>query len=108
MCGIIAYAGGKNPINVLINGLERLEYRGYDSAGVSVLKDDGIYTVKAAGKVSSLADRIKSDTVLSDPSNLNCGIAHTRWATHGGPSENNAHPHSGQNGRIALVHNGIN
>ena len=84
MCGIIAYAGGKNPINVLINGLERLEYRGYDSAGVSVLKDDGIYTVKAAGKVSALEERIKSDTILSNSDDLNCGIAHTRWATHGG------------------------
>lgn len=102
MCGIVAYIGPKNAINVLINGLKRLEYRGYDSAGVSLFENGELRTIKKTGKVIELTKLLKAEEFHS-----NLGIAHTRWATHGEPNDINAHPHSDNSGRISLVHNGI-
>ncbi len=107
MCGIVGYIGSKNVINILIDGLERLEYRGYDSAGISVLADETCNSYKSVGKVKFLKEKIDSITKTHDSQNLSIGIAHTRWATHGAPSEANAHPHLSQNNRFAIVHNGI-
>ena len=102
MCGIVGYTGEKNAIDILIDGLKRLEYRGYDSAGIAVGNGD-LQSVHAVGKVKELAARIKKDKLGSFKS----GIAHTRWATHGPPTEENAHPHSDNSGDFAVVHNGI-
>jgi len=102
MCGIIGYFGNKDSVPILINGLKRLEYRGYDSAGLAVMGDDQLYFLKKAGKVSVL-EREVDDHVLHG----SIGMAHTRWATHGEPNDINAHPHLDQEGKIALVHNGI-
>ncbi|MDR0984249.1 MAG: glutamine--fructose-6-phosphate transaminase (isomerizing) [Ruminococcus sp.] len=104
MCGIVGYVGNKkkNSLDVLIDGLKKLEYRGYDSAGVAVFADGKIKTVKSEGRLLNLEEKL--DTEYSDL-HSDCGIGHTRWATHGEPSDINAHPHSG--GRVAIVHNGI-
>lgn len=107
MCGIVAYVGGKPVVPLLIEGLKRLEYRGYDSAGVAVLTDQGIEVRKSLGRVSVLEDQVAEDTGALDAA---VGIAHTRWATHGEPSVPNAHPHTGktrQGHTVAIVHNGI-
>lgn len=101
MCGIIGYIGEKNPIEILINGLKCLEYRGYDSAGIALKEKNQIEVIKSVGKIVKLEEKIKNKEFL--PSHL--GIAHTRWATHGKPTENNAHPHTV--GNVTLVHNGI-
>ncbi len=101
MCGIIGYTGSKNAVNVITDGLKNLEYRGYDSAGLSVFSPDGLITVKTTGRVDSL---IKKSEQLKNKSIL-CGIGHTRWATHGEPSERNCHPH--KVGSVSVVHNGI-
>jgi glucosamine--fructose-6-phosphate aminotransferase (isomerizing) len=101
MCGIIGYIGDKNVYPILINGLKRLEYRGYDSAGISIL-NEGISVYKKQGKVSDL-EAFTSDKDVSGT----IGIGHTRWATHGGPSDINAHPHASQNGHFVIIHNGI-
>ena len=102
MCGIVGYIGKGNVYNILINGLKRLEYRGYDSAGMALVAPDGRLNVyKAKGKVSNL-EAFCSDKDL----NAYSGIAQTRWATHGEPSDSNAHPHYSEDGRLALVHNG--
>lgn len=100
MCGIIGYIGSRNAIPVLINGLRRLEYRGYDSAGISFLKDNRIGVRRCAGKIKELEVFIRKEKLES-----NIGVGHTRWATHGKPSEENAHPHRA--GGIVVVHNGI-
>ena len=100
MCGIIGYVGDKKVSNVLVNGLKKLEYRGYDSAGIALLSDP-MQIIKSVGKISNLEEKVNS----SDLVDCNIGIAHTRWATHGEPSEDNAHPH--KVGKITLVHNGI-
>ena len=105
MCGIVAYKGPKNCYPILIDGLHRLEYRGYDSAGVACLTDGKISITKRRGKVIQLEQGLKTDGKFR-----NCdgsGIAHTRWATHGKPNQINAHPHKDQSGNIVLVHNGI-
>ena len=87
---------------LLVRGLERLEYRGYDSAGVSVVGDDALVTVKSVGKIKALKERLEGRTFVG-----RLGIAHTRWATHGEPSDRNAHPHSDCKGRVAVAHNGV-
>ena len=102
MCGIVGYIGGKDSTPVLLDGLKRLEYRGYDSAGVAVMNGKGVETRKAAGKIARL-----EAVIDRDPPHGTLGIAHTRWATHGPPTEINAHPHLSQDGTVAVVHNGI-
>jgi glucosamine--fructose-6-phosphate aminotransferase (isomerizing) len=102
MCGIVGYVGARVATPLLVEGLKRLEYRGYDSAGIAVMNGKGVETRKAAGKISQL-----EAAVLADPVNGTLGIAHTRWATHGAPTTCNAHPHHSCDDAIALVHNGI-
>ncbi len=104
MCGIVGYVGTRGSVEVLLGGLKRLEYRGYDSAGVAVIDDAGhIDTRKHAGKLGILSD----DLAASPLTDGQTGIGHTRWATHGGPTDENAHPHLGDGGKLALIHNGI-
>jgi glucosamine--fructose-6-phosphate aminotransferase (isomerizing) len=103
MCGIMGYVGQKNAPKVIINGLKRLEYRGYDSAGVALLCGDQLNVVKKKGKISVLESQIK----YADYEHCHAGIGHTRWATHGAPSDVNSHPHMNCSGDIAVVHNGI-
>ena len=102
MCGIVGYIGDRGAIPLLLDGLKRLEYRGYDSAGVAILNGHGVEMRKAAGKISRLEAALASSPIAG-----NLGIAHTRWATHGAPTECNAHPHTDCKGDIAVVHNGI-
>lgn len=102
MCGIVAYIGKKEALPILLRGLTRLEYRGYDSAGVAVQNNGLISRIRSVGKVANLSEKTKQT-----PINGTIGIAHTRWATHGGVTEENAHPHSDCSGKIVLVHNGI-
>jgi glucosamine--fructose-6-phosphate aminotransferase (isomerizing) len=102
MCGIVGYIGKNDAVPVLLDGLRRLEYRGYDSAGVATLTAGGIETRKRIGRIANLAELLKSS-----PACGNVGIAHTRWATHGGVTDANAHPHSDQSGRLLLCHNGV-
>ena len=101
MCGIVGYVGENNSVDILMNGLYSLEYRGYDSAGISIVENDNIKTFKSEGKIENLQNIL--DKVKIEKSNI--GIGHTRWATHGAPSDINAHPHS--TARLSLVHNGI-
>ena len=102
MCGIVGYIGNNSAINILLSGLEKLEYRGYDSAGVAMLIDDKIEIHREVGRLVALKEKLKTKDYIN---NSKIGIGHTRWATHGGPSEINAHPHRSDN--LALVHNGI-
>ncbi len=102
MCGIVGYVGPREATPILIEGLRRMEYRGYDSAGLAIINGDGIKVRKAAGKLSALVDQLKDDTPKGT-----LGIGHTRWATHGAPTTPNAHPHTDQKGDIAVIHNGI-
>ena len=101
MCGIIGYIGKENPKEFLIEGLKKLEYRGYDSAGIALKNKTETQIIKSVGKISSLEEKVNNEKIIE----ANIGIAHTRWATHGIPSEVNAHPH--KVGKITLVHNGI-
>ncbi|MFD4138810.1 glutamine--fructose-6-phosphate transaminase (isomerizing) [Streptomyces sp. NPDC058572] len=103
MCGIVGYVGGQSALDVVIAGLKRLEYRGYDSAGVAVLADGGLAAAKKAGKLVNLEKELTERPLPSGST----GIGHTRWATHGGPTDANAHPHLDNAGRVAVVHNGI-
>src|SRR6187397_3554694 len=102
MCGIIGYIGSKQVVPILIDGLRRLEYRGYDSAGVAVVRDGNIELRRSAGKLARL-----EEVIANHPLEGEYGIGHTRWATHGRPTEENAHPHRDCTGRIVVVHNGI-
>ena len=102
MCGIVGYVGPRDAVSVLVEGLSRLEYRGYDSAGVAVLNGAGVETRKLAGRIGGLRELL-----ARAPLHGSCGIGHTRWATHGAPTERNAHPHADCTGTVALVHNGI-
>jgi glutamine---fructose-6-phosphate transaminase (isomerizing) len=102
MCGIVGYIGNKNATRIILNGLKKLEYRGYDSAGLAVLSPDKIQIRREAGKLEVLEELIKQDPIQGP-----VGIGHTRWATHGVPSARNAHPHVGSSGKVVLVHNGI-
>ncbi|MDR1193517.1 MAG: glutamine--fructose-6-phosphate transaminase (isomerizing) [Peptococcaceae bacterium] len=102
MCGIIGYTGDRDCVGIILRGLERLEYRGYDSAGLAVLEDGRVDIRKAQGRLSNLAELVKASPVRG-----NIGIGHTRWATHGEPSYINAHPHADANQRLAIVHNGV-
>ncbi len=102
MCGIVGYIGNKNAVEVIYNGLQKLEYRGYDSAGIAVIDNDKIERRRSVGKLVNLQENIKENKIFG-----NIGIGHTRWATHGKPSEENAHPHTDCSGKIVVVHNGI-
>ena len=102
MCGIVSYLGKSDSVPILLKGLERLEYRGYDSAGLALIDGDNLSCIKQSGKVSELNSKIEKISMKGS-----YGIAHTRWATHGPPNDTNAHPHLDQTGKIALVHNGI-
>ena len=101
MCGIIGYIGKKQPVNFLLEGLKKLEYRGYDSSGIAIKENEEIQIIRSIGRIKDLENKTKNTKLL----NGNIGIAHTRWATHGEPTEENAHPH--QVGNVTLVHNGI-
>ena len=102
MCGIVAYIGKKQAFPIILKGLKRLEYRGYDSAGIALINQDQLNVFKKAGKVSNL-----EEFMLHQDHSGNSGIGHTRWATHGAPNDTNAHPHVSMDGSIALIHNGI-
>src|SRR6516164_5097846 len=102
MCGIVGYIGQRKSVPIILDGLKRLEYRGYDSAGLAVLEDGHIAVRRASGKLRNLEDRIRMSPVDGP-----YGIGHTRWATHGRPTEENAHPHRDCHGDIVVVHNGI-
>jgi len=102
MCGIVGYVGNKKASDIIINGLKRLEYRGYDSAGISTIESNNIYTSKCKGKIQDL------ELLISDKDHNNSiGIGHTRWATHGEPTGENAHPHQDNSKKFSLIHNGI-
>jgi glucosamine--fructose-6-phosphate aminotransferase (isomerizing) len=102
MCGIVGYVGDKEVVPLLIDGLKRLEYRGYDSAGVAVVRNGSIDTRKAEGKLERLVAKLEEEPLAGSH-----GLGHTRWATHGPPSERNAHPMLDSRRRLALIHNGI-
>ena len=103
MCGIVGYVGPQAALDVVVEGLRRLEYRGYDSAGVAVVSDGALHVAKKAGKLGNLEKLLAEETLPRD----GLGVGHTRWATHGAPNDVNAHPHTSTDGRVALVHNGI-
>mgnify|MGYP003375230427 CR=1 FL=1 len=102
MCGIVGYVGNKNAKDIVIDGLKKLEYRGYDSAGIAIVRNGKLEVKKHVGGIANLENLIGDD-----PMDSPVAIGHTRWATHGAPSDTNAHPHVSQNGKIAIVHNGI-
>src|ERR1700709_2227191 len=102
MCGIVGYTGPKQAYPVILKGLKRLEYRGYDSSGVALLNNGDRNVYKKKGKVAELEEFLIGKNVES-----HIGIGHTRWATHGEPSDRNAHPHLSANGKLAMIHNGI-
>ena len=101
MCGIVAYIGPREAYPIIIKGLKRLEYRGYDSAGVA-LQDHGLKIYKKKGRVADL-----EESLIGKEPHSHAAIGHTRWATHGEPSDRNAHPHGSANGRLAMIHNGV-
>ncbi|WP_375480617.1 glutamine--fructose-6-phosphate transaminase (isomerizing) [uncultured Jatrophihabitans sp.] len=106
MCGIVGYVGPRSALDVVVEGLRRLEYRGYDSAGVAILDGAQLQVAKKAGRIENL-DKLIASEFDDHPIRGNTGMGHTRWATHGAPTDRNAHPHAGAAGRVAVVHNGI-
>ena len=102
MCGIVCYVGTKQAKPILLNGLKQLEYRGYDSAGIAVQRGTQVARYRSIGKIEDLERKLHNVTLPGTT-----GIAHTRWATHGEPSERNAHPHTDQEGKVFVIHNGI-
>src|SRR5882724_5478578 len=102
MCGIVGYVGHREAVSVIVPGLRRLEYRGYDSAGIATISEGSLDVKKTAGKIAALEALIASDRPTGA-----LGIGHTRWATHGRPSDANAHPHTDCQSTVAIVHNGI-
>ncbi|PYQ50105.1 MAG: glutamine--fructose-6-phosphate aminotransferase, partial [Acidobacteria bacterium] len=102
MCGIVGYVGSRDAVPVIVEGLRRLEYRGYDSAGVAVVCDGALNRRRSVGKLRNLEESLRAEPLRGA-----FGIGHTRWATHGRPSEENAHPHQDCKGKIVVVHNGI-
>ena len=103
MCGIIGFIGGEQAAPILLGGLKKLEYRGYDSAGIAILEDGKIEIAKSKGRLEILSDKIEGGRSFFGT----VGIGHTRWATHGEPSDANSHPHRSSSGKFAIVHNGI-
>ena len=102
MCGIVGYIGPRDATPIILHGLKRLEYRGYDSAGIAILHNGNIEVRRDAGKLNNLLSLVENDPVTG-----HLGIGHTRWATHGEPNARNAHPHIGTTGEVVVVHNGI-
>ena len=102
MCGIVGYVGRSEAAPILLDGLRRLEYRGYDSAGVAIIDGDHVETRKCAGRIADLGS-----LMTEKPPPGTYGVSHTRWATHGKPTDQNAHPHFDESGKLALVHNGV-
>lgn len=103
MCGIVGYTGAQNGAPILLEGLKKLEYRGYDSAGIAVIQDRNIHIQKVTGRIANLCEKTQDGRLMPGCT----GIGHTRWATHGAPTDTNAHPHASNDGRFAVVHNGI-
>ena len=101
MCGIVGYIGENNCKDILLDGLEKLEYRGYDSAGITLLENNDVEVIKVKGRIAALREKVGTTAAGK------VGIGHTRWATHGVPSETNAHPHQSTSERFTLVHNGV-
>ncbi|WP_221325553.1 glutamine--fructose-6-phosphate transaminase (isomerizing) [Actinoplanes sp. L3-i22] len=106
MCGIVGYVGNRPALSIVLDGLRRLEYRGYDSAGIAVIDDGAVHTEKRAGKLANL-EKALAERAAGGIAAGRTGIGHTRWATHGGPTDRNAHPHLSADGRVAVIHNGI-
>ncbi|MEC0179815.1 glutamine--fructose-6-phosphate aminotransferase, partial [Paenibacillus favisporus] len=102
MCGIVGYIGNKDTQAVLIEGLKKLEYRGYDSAGIAVFTNQGLQIAKAQGRLANLESKLEGTPLVGS-----AGIGHTRWATHGKPSDVNSHPHTDNSHKFSVVHNGI-
>ena len=107
MCGIVGYVGKRNAKDVILDGLKRLEYRGYDSAGIALVRNGGIDIRKKVGEIKNLEELLDQELRRGISFESHTGIGHTRWATHGAPSDVNAHPHMDASGTVALVHNGI-
>jgi glucosamine--fructose-6-phosphate aminotransferase (isomerizing) len=105
MCGIVGYIGSRQVASVLVDGLKRLEYRGYDSCGVAIMEEGTLNVIRSVGRIGDLEEKIKVSALSNG--DVNCGIGHTRWATHGRPSETNSHPHRDCSGRFYVAHNGI-
>src|SRR5215471_18384477 len=107
MCGIVGYIGSRNVSDVLVDGLKRLEYRGYDSCGIAVMENGSPKVIRTVGRIAALENKLQAGPAGDVAAFVKYGIGHTRWATHGRPSEDNAHPHRDCTGRFFVVHNGI-